>query len=345
MRWERSYTSIDAHCEGEIGRVLTGGVVDLPGETLLDKFNYLNGDGDWLRKFCVHEPRGGAEKTMNLLLPPSNPEAVAAFIPMHGDSSYSMSGSNAMCIATVLLEAGMVAMREPVTEFKLETPSGLIRIAANCRAGRCESVTVGGVPSFVQELDVALETNGHGTLHVDVAYGGTFFAFIDAADFGLSLTADEASDVIALASELKRCVREQIEPWHPTDEGLNAAGLKVLPFFFLLPGGEREHHRNANIMPPARIDRSPCGTGSSARLAVLHARGLVRPGESVEFRSVIDGVFRTRIRRILQLGDREAIEPVLTGRAWIYGLSQIGVDPLDPFPLGYTLADTWGRAA
>ena len=344
MQWERTISVIDAHCEGEIGRVLTGGVMDLPGDNLIDKFNHLNGDGDWLRQFCVHEPRGGPEKTMNLLLPPSRPEAVAAFIPMHGDGCSSMSGSNAICVATVLLESGMVAMKESAVEFMLETPSGLIAIRAQCRQGRYESVTVVGVPSFVYELDAPLETAGHGTLTVDVAYGGTYFAFIDAAQFGLSLTPDDAQTLVGLGSELKPFIREQIKPRHPTDEALNAADVMVMPFFYLLPDGSRAHHRNVNIMPPARLDRSPCGTGSSARLAVLHARGLVKPGELIEFRSVIDGVFKARVRRMLRLGDRDAIEPEFTGRAWIYGFSQIGVDPGDPFPLGYTLADTWGRA-
>ena len=345
MHWLRSYTSIDAHCEGEIGRVLTGGVPDLPGETILDKFRHLNGDGDWLRRFCVQEPRGGAEKTMNLLLRPSDSDAVAAFIPMHGDGSYSMSGSNAMCVATVLLETGMVPMAEPVTTFCLESPSGVVGVTARCRDGRCASVTIRGVPSFVHELDAALETEGLGTLQIDVAYGGTYYALIDAEALGYSLTPDEARDLVELATKLKPFIREQVRPVHPADENLNAAGLKVLPFFCLSPGNGRDHYRNTNIMPPARIDRSPCGTGSSARLAILHARDRLSPGETVEFRSMIDGVFRTRIGRTLRLGTREAIEPELTGRAWIYGISQIGVDPDDPFPLGYTLSDTWGRTA
>ena len=200
MHWQRSYTSIDAHCEGEIGRVLTGGVPDLPGETILDKFRHLNRDGDWLRQFCVQEPRGGAEKTMNLLLRPSSPDAVAAFIPMLGDGSYSMSGSNAMCVATVLLETGMVPMTEPVTKFRLESPSGVVGVAATCRDGRCESVTVRGVPSFVHDLDAALEAEGLGTFRIDVAYGGTWYAFIDAEALGFSLTPDEARDLVDLAT-------------------------------------------------------------------------------------------------------------------------------------------------
>ncbi len=343
MHWKRTYTAIDAHCEGEVGRVMTGGLMDLPGQTILDKFVYLNGDGDWIRKFCVQEPRGGAEKTMNLLLPPTDPETVAGFIPMHGDGGYAMSGSNAMCVATVLLETGMVAMSEPVTAFVLETAAGPVGISARCRNGRCEEVTVTAVPSFVHRLDFPVETEGLGTLTVDVAYGGTYYAFIDAAALGFSLTPDEAGDLVELGSSLKPFIREQVRPDHPADDELNKAGLKVLPFFCLPPGKDRDHYRNTNIIPPARIDRSPCGTGCAARLAVLHARGQAKPGQVVEFRSMIDGVFRTRIVRTLYLGDREAVIPELTGRAWIYGISQIGVDPDDPFPLGYTLSDTWGR--
>ena len=345
MRLSHSFTSFDAHCEGEVGRVLTGGVMDLPGKTIFDKFACLNGDGDWIRKFCVQEPRGGVEKTMNLLLPPTDPAAAAGFIAMAGDTSFSMSGSNAMCVATVLLETGMVPMVEPVTSFVLETPSGMVRVTAGVAGGRCRQVTIVGVPSFVHRLNFPVETEGIGTLSVDVAYGGTYYALIDAASLGFSLTPDEARDVAELGGTLKPFIEEQIVPSHPVDDHLNSAGLKVLPFFCLSPGEDRDHYRNTNIMPPARIDRSPCGTGCSARLAVLHARGRATPGQAIEFRSMIGGLFRTQIARTVRLGDRQAVIPELTGRAWIYGISQFGVDPDDPFPLGYTLSDTWGKAA
>lgn len=345
MRWSCSFTAIDAHCEGEIGRVLTGGVPNLPGETIFEKYAYLEGDGDWIRKFFVQEPRGGVEKTMNLLLPPGNRAAAAGFISMAGEASYTMSGSNAMCVATVLLETGTIPMAEPVTAFLLETPSGPLRVRARCDRGKCDSVTIEGVPSFVQELDFPVEAGGFGTVNVDVAYGGTFYAFIDAAKFGFALTPDEARDVAELGGRLRPFIQEQVRPVHPADENLNAAGLKVLPFFCLSPSVGRDHYRNTNIMLPARIDRSPCGTGCSARLAVLYARGEVKPSEAVEFRSMIDGVFRTRILEVVRLGDGDAVIPELTGRAWIYGISQIGFDPDDPFPLGYTLPDTWGSPA
>ena len=342
MRWERIFTTVDTHCEGEIGRVLTGGILDLPGKTIGEKFVYLNGEGDWIRKFCIQEPRGGAEKTTNLLLPPSHPDADAAFIPMHGDASYPMSGSNSMCVVTALLETGILPMKEPETTVVLEAPAGLVTATARCRDGKCEAVSIEGIPSFVLHLDHPVEIEGRGTITVDVAFGGSFFAFVDAETFGLTLAADEARDVIDTSMKIKPAIAEQIKVRHPTNEALNEAGIRVLPFFYRSPKDGRGVYRNVNVMPPARIDRSPCGTGSSSRLAILHARGIVDVGEKVTFHSIIDGHFETEILRTTRVGDVAAIVPKLTGRAWIYGISQMGVDPTDPFPLGYTLPDTWG---
>lgn len=343
MKLNNVITSIDAHCEGESGRVLISGGCDLPGNTIIEKFKYLNGKGDWIRQFCIQEPRGGADKNMNLLLDPCREDADAAFIPMHADASYPMSGSNAICVVTVLLESGMLPMTEPETVVKLETPAGIIVAKAECSDGRCRRVTLTGVPSFVQELNCKVETEGHGTLRVDVAYGGMYYALINAEDFGLTLDKSEAGDVVALGAKLKAFVREQITPYHPSDADLNKAGIKVLPFFFVNPGKLGDRYINANQMPYARIDRSPCGTGSSARLAALFARGMINVGETVNFYSMTGGTFNTRILETVQLGDTKGVRPEVSGRAFIYGKSEMGVHPDDPFPLGFTLSDTWGQ--
>lgn len=343
MRLDRYCTSIDAHCEGEVGRVLTSGLWKLPGATLLEKFNYLNGIGDDIRQFYVNEPRGGAEKTMNLLLSPCHPEADAAFIPLHGDAAYTMSGSNSMCVVTVLLETGMLPMQEPETVVKLECPAGLLDVRAQCSGGKVESVTIRGVRSFAQELDRMIEIEGFGTISVDIAFGGNFFAMINAEDVDLTLSPDEGADIADLGARLKPSIAEQVKPHHPTDEGLNKAGLRVFPFFYLNPGKVTDRYVNVNVMPPARIDRSPCGTGSSARLAQLHARGVLKEGEHVEFHSITGGKYRAGVAEAFAMGNATGIRPELTGRAFIYGTSQIGVHPNDPFPLGFTLSDTWGR--
>ena len=339
MRWGKMLTVVGAHAEGEIGRVLTGGVIDLPGESVLEKLHRLNADRDDLRRFVLYEPRGCAQMTTNLLLPPSHPQADAAFIPMQADASHAMSGSNAMCVTTVLLETGILPMSEPRTSVVLDTAAGLVRANALCRDGKVQSVTLDFFPSFAEHLDHSLEVEGLGTLTVDVAFGGVYYVMPKAQELGLTIEPGTARDMVELGNRIKSAAREQIVVRHPTTPEFDRLD------FVMFCDRERSSDsvfRNGTIMPPGRMDRSPCGTGTAARLAVLHRKGEVRAGQEVEMRSTISSRFKAEILGESAVGDRPAVVPRITGRAWIYGIHQLGADPSDPFRNGFTLADTWG---
>lgn len=338
MRWSRMVTVVGAHAEGEVGRVITGGVVDVPGATMLDKMRHLEADESF-RRFVLLEPRGSAQMSANLLLPPTRPDADAAFLVIQADGCHAMSGSNAMCVTTVLLETGILPMREPVTRVALDTPAGLVVAEASCRDGRCERVALDLVPSFAERLGHPLEVEGVGTLAVDVAFGGDWFCLVDAAACGFAVRADEARDMVALGGRIKAAARAQIAVAHPTIPALRSISFVLFCTQPSAPGGP---YRNGNVMYPGRLDRSPCGTGSAARLAVMHARGAIGVGDPVAMRSVIRSEFQARIVATTTIGDRPAVIPRISGRAWIYGLYQLGVDPSDPYPQGFALADTWG---
>jgi proline racemase len=338
MRWSRTMTAVDAHAEGEIGRVITAGVVDVPGRTMLDKMRHLNTTDDSIRRLALFEPRGSAQMSANLLLPPTRPDADAAFLVMQADACHAMSGSNAICVTTVLLETGMLPMVEPVTRVALDTPAGLVVAQAACRDGRCERVTLDLMPSFAEHLGYQLEVEGLGTLRVDVAYGGDYFCLVDAAACGFAVVPDEARDLVTLAQRIKRAARQQIKVRHP-----EIPDLREINFVMFCAGGrDGQPPRNGNVIHPGRLDRSPCGTGSAARLAAMHAKGELEPGVQLEMRSVIDSRFGAEVLATTSVGERAAILPRISGRAGIHALSQLGLAPDDPYRLGFTLADTWG---
>jgi proline racemase len=329
-------TIVGAHAEGEVGRVVTGGVLDVPGATMLDKMRYLNEQDDWARRFTLFEPRGSAQMSVNLLLPPTRPEADAGFIVMQPDACHTMSGSNAMCVVTVLLETGLLPMHEPETRVVLDTPAGLITATAHCRDGKCERVTLDFVPSFVEHLDHPLEVEGLGTVMVDVAYGGCYFALVDAARLGFAITPAEARDMVETGMKIRQAAAEQISVAHPETPEIDGIG------YAMYCGRENGQLKSGTVMYPGRMDRSPCGTGTAARLAVMHARGELAEGERVTQLSTIGSRFEAEILETTTVGNRPAVIPRISGRAWIYGLYQLGVDPSDPYPLGYTMSDTWG---
>lgn len=344
MKWSRSITVVGAHAEGEVGKVVTGGVLPPPGDTLFEQREYLRTQNDGLRKFLLYEPRGGAFCHANLIVPPKDPRAQAGFIIMEATDYPPMSGSNTMCVVTVLLETGMIAMEEPETRFALETPGGLVDVVAACRDGKCESVALTNVPCFVSKLDAAVEVAGLGTLSVDIAYGGAFFAIVDSESLGFGLTGDEARDLVETGERIKAAVVEQHPVTHPGNPDIHTVTFTEFAAPLDMGSDGLKVGRNAVVISPGKIDRSPCGTGSSARLAVLHARGEITEGETFLSRSPIDTEFRCRITGTTEIAGIPAVLPEISGRAWITGLHEYGLDPTDPFPEGYTLSDTWYRA-
>ena len=339
MRAKHLIHVVSCHAEGEVGDVIVGGVAPPPGATLWEQRNFIERDG-WLRDVVLNEPRGGVFRHVNLLVPPKDPAAAMGFIVMEPADTPPMSGSNGICVATVLLETGILPMEEPETRFLLEAPGGPVEIAAACRDGKVKTVRLRNVPSFADRLDAPLEVEGLGTLRVDTAYGGDSYVIADAHALGFALSPDEARDLAGTGMRIARAANEQIGFRHP--EQPEWAHLSFCQFAAPLEYREGvAHGRNAVAIRPGKIDRSPCGTGCSARLAVLHAKGLVAVGEPFVGVSLIDSRFDCRIEGETTVGGRPAILPSLAGRAWITGTHQLAVDPDDPWPRGYRLSDTW----
>jgi proline racemase len=340
MQFSRMITVVGLHTEGELNEVITGGVLDVPGRTMFEKARHLETQGDELRQFLLHEPRGKVTQCVNLVLPSSHPEAVAGFVIMESASYPPMSGSNTICTATALLATGMVPMVEPVTEFALEAPGGLIRVTAHCSGGRCVGITLRNVPCFVFALDRPVEVAGLGTVTVDVAYGGMIYAIVDAQALGFTLDPAEARELVEIGERIKAAAAEQCPAVHPENPEIHTIN-QTLFAGTLERGAGGLTSRNTVVVSPGRLDRSPCGTGTSARLAVLHARGEIGVGEDFLHRSIIGGKFVGRIEQTVNVAGKPGIVPSITGRAWVTAFHHYVLDPTDPFPTGYRIADTW----
>ena len=340
MRLSRMINVVSAHAEGEANDVITGGVLDVPGTSMFEKMTWLQTKGDDLRQLLLNEPRGKSNLCMNLILPSSRPEADFGYVIMESDFYVPMSGTNTICTVTAALETGMVAMQEPVTRLTLEAPAGLISVEARCSNGSCESVTFDNVPSFVFALDAKVDVPGLGEITVDVAYGGMIYVLVDAAALGFGIVPDEARALVELGERIKAAAAEQIPAVHPVNPEIHTINQTL----FAGPTERIEGgltSRNAVIVSPGRIDRSPCGTGTSARMAVLHARGELAEGERLLHRSIIDTEFTGHVAGITTEGGTPAILPRITGRAWVTGYHQHVLDPTDPFPRGFRLGDMW----
>lgn len=339
MRWKKTLQLVDVHCEGEIGKVITGGVIDIPGTTMLDKMTYINEVDDSLRRLVIMEPRGCLQMSVNLLLPPTRPEAHAGFIVLQADKAHPMSGSNCICVVAALLELGMLPIQEPETTVVLDTPAGLVTATAACSDGRCLSVSLDMMPAFVEHLDAVIETPTLGPIKADIAFGGVYYALIDVEQVGLRIAPEQARDLATLGVSLRKTINEQIKVQHPLIPQLNE-----IAYVMFRSRLDSKLYQTCTTLPPGRVDRSPCGTGSSANLATLDARGLVKIGDRLTSRSTINGEFSIELLGRTLVGGKPAVRPRVTGRAWLYGIQQIGVDPDDPLAAGFMLSDTWGPA-
>jgi trans-L-3-hydroxyproline dehydratase len=337
MRVTRMITVVGCHAGGEVGNVVVGGVLPPPGETVFERMLALEAD-DSLRRLLLREPRGSVATHANLIVPTLRPECAAGFVIMEPTEYPAMSGSNAICVTTVLLETGMVEMREPETVFKLEAPAGVVEVRAACRDDKCESVELTNVASFAAQLDASLEVEGIGTLTVDVAFGGMWYAIADAVELGFSLEPSEARDLSDAGELIRLAAREQLPCVHPENDAI--AGVSIVQIAEPWQGVGATS-KNAVVVSPGRLDRSATGTGLSARMAALHARGAMHVGDGMTHASVLGTTFDGRIVSETSVGDLPAIVPAIRGSAWITGISQVSVDPTDPFPEGYLLSDTW----
>jgi trans-L-3-hydroxyproline dehydratase len=337
MCTSRTLTVVGCHAGGEVGNVVVGGVLPPPGDTVFEQMQALERD-DSLRRLLLREPRGSVAVHANLIVPPTRDDCAAGYIIMEPTEYPAMSGSNTICVATVLLETGMVEMIEPETTLRLEAPAGVVEVTARCKDGKCESVELTNVPCFAAHLDAALEVEGLGTITVDVAFGGMWYAIADARALGFALEPSEARELAHVGEQIRVAAREQLPCVHPENPAI--AGVSIVQIAEAWQGVGKVS-KNAVVVAPGRLDRSATGTGLSARMAVLHERGSMRAGDAMTHASVLGTTFDGRIVAETTVGGRPAIVPAIRGSAWITGITQVMLDPTDPFPEGYLLSDTW----
>jgi proline racemase len=342
--------AVDAHACGEPGRVIVGGVLDVPGRTMFDKMQHLQQHGDGLRKLMLREPRGYPAANCNLILPPTRAEAAAGYVIMEQTEYPGMSGTNTMCVTTVLLETGMVPMREPVTELTLESPAGLIAVQAECGGGKVRRVTFRNVPAFAVHLDKQIDVPHVGKVTVDVAYGGMFYVISEAAPLGLRLVPEEGREITRIGEMIKAAAQEQLPVVHPEQPGF--AGVTITQLWGP-PTNPAAHCKNAVVVStgtldwkrPATwtgaIDRSPCGTGTCARMAALHAKGKLGLNEDFHHEGILGTIFTGRLVDVTRVGPYRAVVPTISGRAWITGFCNYVLEDDDPFPEGFTVGDIW----
>jgi proline racemase len=317
---------------------------------MFEKMQYLARHQDDLRKRMLREPRGYPAANCNLILPPCDPHADAGFVIMEQVEYPPMSGTNTICVTTALLETGMLTMCEPVTELTLEAPAGLVRVRATCHDGKVTEVAFRNVPAFAVHLAQEIEVPTLGRVSVDVAWGGMFYVIADAAAFGLRLTPDEGRDITRIGELIKAATREQLPVVHPENPEIKDVTIAQLSG---PPSAPENHRRNAVVVSTGKldwqkpstwtgaIDRSPCGTGTCAKMATLHARGELPLNQPFRHEGVLGTVFTGILLEETTVGPYRAVVPQLAGTAWITGFARYVVDPSDPFPDGFTVGDIW----
>lgn len=343
--------AVDTHVCGEPGRVIVGGVLDVPGDTMFDKMQYLSREADDIRKLMLREPRGYPAANCNLLLPPTRPEADAGYVIMEQVEYPAMSGTNTIAVATVLIETGMVEVTEPVTHLTIESPAGLIGIRAQVKDGKATAITFENVPAFPIYLDATVDVPELGNVTVDVAWGGMFYVIADADALDFEIEPAHAGEAVRLGEMIKKAAQEQLDPpIHPENpdmQGITIAQLSAAPDdptadrknTVIVSTGTLDWDRPSTWK--ACLDRSPCGTGTCAKMATLWAKGDLELDQDFVHQGILGTTFTGRLIRETEVGGIRAVVPTITGTAWITGFAQYVVDPADPFPEGFTLGDIW----
>ncbi|MHB1575905.1 MAG: proline racemase family protein [Candidatus Dormibacteria bacterium] len=349
----RDVLAIDLHAAGEPGRVVVGGVPDLPGGNMFEKMQYFRTHLDELRLRMLREPRGYPAANCNVILPPTDPRAAAGYIIMEQVEYPPMSGSNTICVATALIEMGMVEVTEPLTTFTLEAPAGLVEIRAEVVDGRARSITFENVPSFVMAQDLEIEVPELGRVVVDVAWGGMIYVLAEVDRLGLELVPSRARELARAGEMIKAATWEQAPQTHPENEEIQGPTIALLAG---PPSGPHADGRNAVVVSTGQLDwgrpdswtgaldRSPCGTGTCARMALLHARGQLPLFTDFRHEGILGTLFTGRLIGETMVSGRPAVVPTITGRAYVTGHARYVLDHDDPFPAGFTVGDIWGTA-
>ncbi len=333
MRATRYFTAVDSHTEGMPTRVITGGLGPVPGATMQERRIYFRDHLDDLRLLLMREPRGHGAMSGAFLQPPTRPDADWGVLFVEVSGLLPMCGHGTIGVATVLVETGMVEVTEPETRIRLDTPAGLVEVTVSVSAGRAERVTLRNVPSFTAALDGQVRVASLGDVTYDMAYGGNFYALVSAASVGLAPVPANADVLIERGLEIAAAINATAEPVHPADPAIR--GCKHVVFH--APGHDGAHARNATAIHPGWLDRSPCGTGTSARMAALHSRGDLAIGQEFVNESIIGSRFIGRLVEEVAVGTTPAVVPEVSGRAWVTGMAQYLLDPTDPFPTGFAL--------
>lgn len=331
MRTSKVISAVDSHTEGMPTRVVTGGLGVFPGETMNDKRLRFMAEHDDLRRLLMTEPRGHNAMSGAILQPPTRPDADYGVIYIEVSGCLPMCGHGTIGVATVLVETGMVEVIEPVTTIRLDTPAGLVIASVAVSDGHADSVTIENVPSYTDRLDETIDVPGLGAVPYSLAFGGNFYAMVELADVGLPFDRARQQDILQAGLAIMDRINTVAPPSHPTIDGVNHCHHVE----FIAPGSTAQHSRHAMAIHPGWFDRSPCGTGTSARMAELWSRGQLALDTDFINESFIGSRFIGRLVRETEIGGRPAVIPTITGRAWVTGIGQYLLDPTDPFPAGF----------
>ena len=331
MRSKLLFSAVDSHTEGMPTRVVTGGFAPIPGETMNDKRLYFQENLDHLRRLLMTEPRGHGAMSGSILMPPTRDDCDFGVLYIEVSGLLPMCGHGTIGTATVLVETGMVEVVEPVTTIRLDTPAGPVIARVAVSDGHADSVTIENVPSYTERLDAQVEVPGLGTVPYSLAFGGNFYAMVDLDDVGIEFDRKHKQDILQAGLKIMDAINESQPPKHPTIEGLD----HVHHVEFIAPGSTAEYSRHAMAIYPGWFDRSPCGTGTSARMAELYSRGELPLETDFINESFIGSQFTGRLIAETKVGEYDAVIPTITGRAWVTGIGQYLLDPSDPFPEGF----------
>ena len=334
MKFSRMITAVDTHTEGEPERIVIGGMPPIPGKTMMEKMRYVYENWDDLRTFLVDEPRGHSIMCASFLTEPTEEEADVGVIFVEPADYITMCGHGTIAICTALVELGIFEAQEPVTNIALDTPAGIVKAEVAVEDGIAKAVTFQNVPSFLYKSDVEVDVPTLGEVKLDIGYGGAFYAILPAESVGLEVKPEQVNDIISCAVKIRDAINEQVEVSHPEKPEINYVPSVMFSAEATHP---KATMKNALVYPPGQVDRSPCGTGTCAKMAVLHAKGKLGLNEEFVHESIIGSLFYGKLIEETKVGPYPAVVPTITGSAYIMGIQQFVLDPRDPFPAGFHL--------
>ncbi len=333
MIFSRGLHAIDSHTAGEPTRIIVGGIPNIKGATMPEKKEYLEQNLDYLRTAVMLEPRGHRDMFGSILLAPVSPEADLGIIFMDGGGYLNMCGHGTIGAVTAAIETGMVPMVEPITNVVLEAPAGIVRAEAKVENGKVKSVAFVNVPAFLYKKNQKVMLDGK-EITFDISFGGSFFVIVHAKELGLEIKPENSKNLTEMAIKLRSVINQEIEIQHPTLKHIKTVDLVEI---YDEPTHPEATYKNVVIFGQGQVDRSPCGTGTSAKLATLFAKGEIKPGEKFVYESILGTLFYGEIVGTDKVGDYDAIIPKIAGSAYITGFSHFVIDENDPVKYGFVL--------